>query len=103
NLCSSGAGDPQVTDIAHDGPAAQAARQAEYDAREAADEQWLADAFAEAKTKGSAAVMIIWQADPGFDKSGYQGAPKRDPRTLVATAADNSGTLDFVDGWHAIL
>jgi hypothetical protein len=102
NLCSSGSGDPKATD-AVGGAAAQAARQAEYAAREAADEQWLADTFAEAKAKGSAGVMIVWQADPGFDRSGFQGAPKRDPLTLVAAPADNSGTTDFVDGWHDIL
>lgn len=111
NLCSSGAGDPKVTDTG--GVAAQAARQAEYDAREAANEKWLSDTFAEANDKGSAGVMIIWQADPGFDKSGYQGATKRDPKLAdPATKADNGGdatttppnpTNDFVDGWFAIL
>lgn len=83
NLCSSGAGDP-------------GGDQAEYAAREAADEQWLQQTFDEATAQGSAAVMIIWQADPGFDMSGYQGAPKRDPATLVETDANP-------DGFHDIL
>jgi hypothetical protein len=61
NLCSSGAGDP-------------GGDPAEYAAREGADEQWLRETFDEASAQGSAAVMIIWQADPGFDTSGYQGA-----------------------------
>jgi hypothetical protein len=36
--------------------------------------------------------MIIWQADAGFDTFGFQGAPKRDPQTLVET-----------DGAHEVL
>jgi hypothetical protein len=40
--------------------------------------------------------MIIWQADPGFDTSGYQGAPKRDPQTLMETDGNP-------DGFHDIL
>jgi hypothetical protein len=83
NLCSSGAGDPSGDP-------------AEYAAREAADEQWLHATFDEAKAQGSAGVMIIWQADPGFDTSGYQGAPKRNPTTLVETDANP-------DGFHDIL
>jgi hypothetical protein len=83
NLCSSGAGDPGG-DVA------------EYTAREAADEAWLHQAFDEARAQGSAAVMIIWQADPGFDTSGYQGAPKRNPSTLVETDGNP-------DGFHDIL
>jgi hypothetical protein len=83
NLCSSGAGDP-----GGDVP--------EYTAREAADEQWLQQTFDEASAQDSAAVMIIWQADPGFDQSGYQGAPKRNPTTLVETDGNP-------DGFHDIL
>ena len=41
--------------------------EAEYQARNAADLQWLQDTFDEAAAKNSAAVMIIGQADPGFD------------------------------------
>jgi hypothetical protein len=83
NLCSSGAGD-----AGGDAP--------EYTAREAADEQWLRETFDEAKAQDTAAVMIIWQADPGFDTSGYQGAPKRNPTTLVETDGNP-------DGFHDIL
>jgi hypothetical protein len=83
NLCSSGAGDP-------------AGDPDEYALREAADEQWLEDTFDEANDEHSAAVMIIWQADPGFDTSGFQGAPKRDPKTLVETDGRP-------DGFHDIL
>jgi hypothetical protein len=83
NLCSSGAGDP-----GGDIP--------EYTAREAADELWLQQTFAEAKAQGSAGVMIIWQADPGFDTAGFQGAPKRNSTTLVETDGNP-------DGFHDIL
>jgi len=83
NLCSSGAGDPGG-DVD------------EYTAREAADEQWLHDTFDDATARHSAAVMIIWQADPGFDTSGYQGAAKRDPKTLEQTDGNP-------DGYHDIL
>jgi hypothetical protein len=81
NLCSSGAGDgstaPEV-----------ASRLAEYTARNAADIAWLQQSFAKAKASGDAAVMIIGQADPGFDLTGapFAGtspdAPTRDPKTL---------------------
>jgi hypothetical protein len=91
NLCSSGTGDPPITDAA-----AQAARVAEYTAREAANERWLQDTFDEANADGSAAVMIIWQADPGFDTSGYQGAPLRNPLTLVETDANPDGFHDLL-------
>ena len=83
NLCSSGAGDP-----GGDVP--------EYTAHEAADEAWLHETFAEARAQDSAGVMIVWQADPGFDTSGYQGAPKRNPTTLAETDGNP-------DGFHDIL
>ena len=83
NLCSSGAGD-----AGGDIP--------EYTARLAADELWLQQTFAEAKAQGSAGVMIIWQADPGFDTAGFQGAPKRNSSTLVETDGNP-------DGFHDIL
>ena len=83
NRCSSGIGDP-------------AGDEAEYEAREKADEAWLDQTFAEATKQKSAAVMIVWQADPGFDTFGFQGAPKRDSKTLVETDANP-------DGFHDIL
>jgi len=78
NLCGSGsATDPAPSDPSGD--------PSEWQARNAADIQWLKDTFAEAEAQNSAGVMIIWQADPGFDTSGYQGAPKRNPTTLAET------------------
>ena len=85
NLCSSGAGDTSLTG---DEP--------EYMHRETADEAWLRETFEEAREKQSAGVMIIWQGDPGFDMSGYQGAPKRNATTLVETDGK-------ADGFHDIL
>jgi hypothetical protein len=79
NLCSSGAGDPA------DGPngPAQTARNTEYAARNAADVAWLQDTFAKAVANGDAGIMIIGQADPGFDLSDPTRAPLRDPKTLA--------------------
>jgi hypothetical protein len=71
---------------------------AEYAARNAADIQWLKETFAEAKAKGSAAVMLVFQADPGWDASDGTRAPTRDPKTLVENDADaaNDGFHDFL-------
>jgi hypothetical protein len=69
---------------------------AEEAGRTAADIAWLHDTFAEAKADGSAAVMLISQADPGFDTTGDQGGPKRDPQTLVETDANPDGFHDWL-------
>ena len=99
NLCSSGAGDGSTAaDVAH--------RQAEYAARNAADIAWLQQGFAKAKADGDAGIMIIGQADPGFDKSGAPytasgpDAPTRDPVSLdpagTINEAKSSGFKDFL-------
>jgi hypothetical protein len=102
NLCSSGAGDP------NDGPngPAQTARNAEYEARNTADIAWLKETFAKAKANSDAGIMIIGQADPGFDLSGspFAGAspdaPTRDPKTLDPAGANatskSPGFKDFL-------
>ena len=77
NRCSSGAGDP-----AGDEP--------EYQARNAADIAWLKETFQEAKDENAAGVMLIAQADPGWDKSDSTRAPLRDPKTL----AETDGAID---------
>jgi hypothetical protein len=69
---------------------------AEYAARNAADIAWLQQTFDEATASGSAGVMIIGQADPGFDKSGLAGAPLRDSTTLVETDGLPDGFHDFL-------
>ena len=85
NRCSSGGGapDPVGDPIA-------------YAARNAADLQWLQDTFDEAKANDSAGVMIVWQADPGFDKSDATRGPVRDPQTLVETDGAPDGFHDLL-------
>jgi hypothetical protein len=65
-------------------------------ARNAADIAWLHDTFTQAKANGSAAVMIISQADPGFDQSDVTRAPLRDPKTLAETDANPDGFQSFL-------
>jgi hypothetical protein len=85
NLCDSkaGSGDADPT---------------EYAARNAADIAWMQETFDEAKARHSAAVMFISQADPGFNDDQVQGAPTRNPLTLVEDDAQAStdGFGDFL-------
>jgi hypothetical protein len=69
---------------------------AEYAARNQADIAWLRETFAQAKAHGSAAVMLIFQADPGFDLSDATRAPLRDPKTLAETDGQPDGFHDFL-------
>ena len=69
---------------------------AEFAARNAADILWMQQTFDEAKARNSVAVMFITQADPGFDLAGSQGAPLRDPNTLVETDGLPDGYHDFL-------
>jgi len=69
---------------------------AEYAARNAADIAWLQQTFDQAKADGAAAVMLIGQADPGFDGSDVTRAPIRDPKTLVETDTAPDGFHDFL-------
>jgi len=75
---------------------------AEYAARNAADIAWLQQTFAAAKASDSAAVMIIGQADPGFDKSDVLRSPLRDPATLVETDANPDGYHDFLTALRSL-
>jgi hypothetical protein len=59
---------------------------AEYAARNKANITWLRETFAQAKSRKSVAVMIIAQADPGWDLSDVTRAPLRNPRTLAELA-----------------
>jgi hypothetical protein len=65
-------------------------------ARNAVDIAWLHDAFAEAKATGAAGVMIIGQANPGFDQSDQTRAPLRDPTTLAETDGNPDGFQSFL-------
>jgi hypothetical protein len=65
-------------------------------ARNTADIAWLKQTFAEAKARHSAAVMLITQADPGFDQSDPTRAPLRDPKTLAETDGAPDGYQSFL-------
>jgi hypothetical protein len=69
---------------------------AEYAARNAANIKWLRESFAVAKARRAAAVMIISQANPGWDLSDPTRAPLRDPKTLAQTDAAPDGYKDFL-------
>jgi hypothetical protein len=69
---------------------------AEFAARNTADVAWLHAAFAEARKRGSAAVMIVWQANPGFDRADPTRAPVRDPTTLAETDGQPDGYHDLL-------
>jgi hypothetical protein len=69
---------------------------AEFAARNAADIAWLQQTFAEAEARGSSAVMLISQADPGFDATDPTRSPVRDPKTLVETDGQPDGFHDFL-------
>jgi hypothetical protein len=75
---------------------------AEYAARNAADIAWLQQTFASAKASDAAAVMIIDQADPGFDASDGTRAPLRDAKTLAETDGQPDGFRDFLSALRAL-
>jgi hypothetical protein len=68
----------------------------EYAARNQADIAWMQGTFAEAKARGSAAVMFISQADPGFDATDATRGPVRDPKTLAETDGQPDGFQEFL-------
>ena len=63
----------------------------EWAARNAADIAWLQETFDQATKRHSAAVMVIAQADPGWDLSDGTRAPLRDPKTLAETDGSPDG------------
>lgn len=68
----------------------------EYEARNQANIAWMRAAFAAARTRRAAAVMIISQGNPGFDTSDPTRAPLRNPRTLAQTDGQPDGFRDFL-------
>jgi len=75
----------------------------EYAARNAADIAWMQDTFAEAKSLNSVAVMLISQADPGFDATDATGVrcatPRRSPKpTASPMATRNSSSPSATSG-----
>jgi hypothetical protein len=70
---------------------------AEYAARNKANITWLKESFALAKTRKSAAIMIIAQGNPGWDLSDGTRAPLRDPKTLREIADAKTVPIKEVD------
>jgi len=68
----------------------------EFAARNAANIAWLQQTFAVAKGLDSVAVMLISQADPGFDLSDGTRAPLRNPMTLAQTDGQPDGFKAFL-------
>ncbi|MGI8595219.1 MAG: hypothetical protein ACR2ML_12800 [Solirubrobacteraceae bacterium] len=75
----------------------------EFAARNAANIAWLKGTFDSAKARESAAVMVVFQANPGFDNSDATRAPTRDPKTLVENDTDPKTTAPFPDGFKDFL
>ena len=69
---------------------------AEYAARNPANIAWLQSTFAAAKAQGAAGVMLITQADPGWDLTDATRTSPRNPKTLAETDA-------FPDGYQQYL
>jgi hypothetical protein len=69
---------------------------AEYTARNDANIKWLKQSFAVAQARNSVAVMLISQADPGWDLSDGSRAPVRDPKSLAETDGNPDGFQTFL-------
>ena len=68
----------------------------EWAARNTANIAWLRESFRFAAARQSVAVMIVSQADPGWDLSDGTRAPLRDPKTLAETDANPDGFKDYL-------
>jgi len=73
----------------------------EFTMRNFANVLWMQQAFAEATEQGSAALMIIQQADPGWDQTDATRAPLRDARTLKESNPATDGYVDFLSALRA--
>jgi hypothetical protein len=69
---------------------------AEFAARNAANIKWLQETFAKAKARNAAAVMIIAQANPGWDQTDPTRAPVRNPNTLAEAVSATDGYKDYL-------
>jgi hypothetical protein len=74
---------------------------AEFAARNAANIVWLRETFAHASERGAAAVMLITQANPGWDPSDPTRAPLRNARTLAQTDGNPDGFVAFLGALRA--
>jgi hypothetical protein len=69
----------------------------EFAARNQANIAWMRDAFRDAQARGSAALMIISQADPGWNLADVVGGgPLRNPKTLAETDGQPDGFQEFL-------
>src|SRR5262245_42052762 len=68
----------------------------EYAARNAANIAWLKQTFEEANKRHSAAVMLIAQADPGFNDHPVESEPVRNPKTLMLPVGVTDGYFDYL-------
>ena len=69
---------------------------AEWTARNRANIVWLRESFRFAAARQSAAVMIVAQANPGWDLTDPTRAPLRDPKTLAETDAQPDGFQEYL-------
>jgi hypothetical protein len=69
---------------------------AEYAARNAANIEWLRQTFAEAKARHAAAVMLVFQANPGWDLTDGTRTALRDPKTLAETDGQPDGYKELL-------
>ena len=68
----------------------------EFALRNAANIVWLKETFARAKATRAAAVMIIAQADPGWDLTDATRTSPRNPKTLAQTDALPDGFKEYL-------
>ena len=73
----------------------------EWAARDAATNEWLRETFDEARRERAAGVLLVIQANPGFDASDPTRAPLRDPRTLLASTGRPDGFTNFLRALRA--
>ena len=73
----------------------------EYAARNHANIEWMKETFKQAKDRNAVAVMLVSQANPGWDLSDPTRAPLRDPKTLVEKTP--AGTDSSTDGFKEFL
>ncbi|HKC44859.1 MAG TPA: hypothetical protein VKC64_13615 [Burkholderiales bacterium] len=69
---------------------------AEFAARNQANIAWMRATFLDAQGRGSAAIMFISQANPGWDLTDATRAPLRDPKTLAQTDGQPDGFQEFL-------
>ena len=69
---------------------------AEWAARNQANIDWLRESFEDATRRGSVAVMIVAQADPGWDATDGTRAPLRDAKTLAQTDGQSDGYQEYL-------